>query len=68
MQAEVACMQVTTIIGPATLAVFALNIQVSFLDTATALFGYYLAGQITVRPSHANRHTAAASMCMCSGP
>lgn len=39
--------KVTTIIGPATLAVFALNIQVSFLDTATALFGYYLAGQIT---------------------
>ena len=41
--------QVTTIIGPAVLAVFVLNLQISFLDAATGLFGFYLAGQIEVR-------------------
>lgn len=42
-------MQVTTIIAPAVLSVFVLNFQVSFLDAATALFGYYLSEQIQVR-------------------
>ncbi|KAK9813625.1 hypothetical protein WJX73_000654 [Symbiochloris irregularis] len=38
--------RVTTVIAPAVLAVFVLNFQISFLDAATALFGYYLAEQI----------------------
>ena len=41
-------MQVTTIIGPAVLSVFVLNFQVSFLDAATGLFGYYLSEQMEV--------------------
>jgi hypothetical protein len=40
-------MQISHVIGPASLAVYALNFsRVSFLDTVTLLFGYFLAEKL----------------------
>lgn len=42
-----ACMQISHVIGPAALAVYALNFnRISFLDTVTGLFGYFLAEKL----------------------
>lgn len=40
-------MQISHVIGPAALAVYALNFnRISFLDTVTGLFGYFLAEKL----------------------
>ena len=42
-----ACAQISQVIAPATLAVFALNLShISFLDMATLGFGYFLAEKL----------------------
>jgi hypothetical protein len=39
--------QISHVIGPASLAVYALNFsRISFLDTVTVLFGYFLAEKL----------------------
>ena len=47
------CLQISHVIAPATLAVYALNLShITYLDTATLLFGYFLAEKVHGGAAH----------------